>query len=118
MPVALKLLGVKTDTGQMRAQVQFTLSGVYPAGGDIVDLTTLIGQGAGSSYVFVANNPPLYGVAQGSTGDDYNFIPGTQLNNGKLKVNTSSNTELSGAYPARILADVSLFGELVFNSLL
>jgi len=114
MSLALKLLGIEVGLNQTRIQVQITPSGNYATGGDTVDLTALIGVAAGGVPVFAANNAPLYGVAQGSTGDDYDFIPGTQLNNGKLKINTASNTELAaGAYPARISGDAALFAEFV-----
>jgi hypothetical protein len=118
MPVAMILVGIESGLVQTRVQVRFTLSGNYVAGGDTVDLTALVGQAAGGVPVFCANNAPLSGTAQGSTGDDYNFIPGTLLNNGKLKINTASNTELAGgAYPARISGDASLYGEFIFNKL-
>lgn len=116
MALVVKLLGIEVGLNQTRIQVQITPSGNYPTGGDTVDLTPLIGQAAGGVPVFAANNAPLYGVAQGSTGDDFDFIPGTQLNNGKLKINTASNAELgAGAYPARISGDLSIFGEFTFN---
>lgn len=128
MAVALKLLGGQTSvSGQMRIQVQLTLSGNYatflpgppPSGGDTIDFTPLIGQGVGNSpFVFTANNPPIYGVIQGSTGDDYDFVPGPTLKTNLINIDTASNTQLNaGAYPARISGDLYLQGEFVFQSL-
>lgn len=124
MAVSLKILGMSSLPDQTRVQVQLTITGSYatfvpgpPAsGGDTISFTALIGVGAGSS-VFAQNAPPVYGVIQGSTGDDYDFVPGSTLANGILVVNTASNSQLSASgYPARITGDLYLFGEFVFNA--
>jgi hypothetical protein len=127
MAVALTLLGISTGGGQIRIQVQLTLSGVYatflpgppPSGGDTIDFTPLLGVGIGAGpAVFVANDPPESGVIQGSTGDDFDFIPGTTLKNNLMVINTTSNAQLgAGAYPARLTGDLYLQGEFVFDAL-
>ena len=127
MSVALTLLGIQPGANETRVQCKLTFSGAYatfvagpPAsGGDVIDFTPLIGQAAGGVGVFAANNPPLSGQIQGSTGDDYDFIPGPTLATSRVSINTTSNTQLgAGAYPARITGDLYLFGEFIFQSML
>jgi hypothetical protein len=126
MAVTLTLLGIESGLSQVRIQAGITLSGNYatflpgpPAsGGDTIDFTPLLGQATGVA-VFSANEAPEYGVIQGSTGDDYDFVPGTTLKNNILVINTTSNTQLgAGAYPARLLGDLYLQGEFVFDKML
>ena len=53
--------------------------------------------------------------------DAYAFVRAASptLSNGKLKINTASNTELaSGAYPARITGDTNIQFEAIFQKLL
>jgi hypothetical protein len=60
-------------------------------------------------------------VRRGSSGDACAFIRAASptLANGKVKINTASNTELaSGAYPARITSDANIQFEAVFHKLL
>ena len=128
MSVALTLLGQQGPiAGQTRIQCRLTLSGNYatfvsgtpPTGGDTINFTSLIGQAVGSVGVFAQNNPPIYGAIQGSTGDDYDFVPGTNLTNNIVVINTASNTQLAASgYPARISGDLNLYGEFIFQELL
>lgn len=123
MSLVVKLLGIEVGLNQTRIQVQITPSGNYPAGGDTVDLTPLIGQAAGGVPVFAANNAPLNGDVSfsgaGGAGAEFigSFIPGAQLNNGKLKilVTTSGNELGAGAYPATLLNDANIQAEFIFN---
>jgi hypothetical protein len=90
------------------------LPGPPPSGGDTINFTSLVGSGT-QVPVFALNNPPIYGVIQGSTGDDYDFVPGPTLATCLLVINTASNTQLgAGGYPARITGDLYLYGEFVF----
>jgi hypothetical protein len=125
MSVALKLLGIQPGANETRVQVQLTVTGAYatflpgppPSGGDTINFAPLVGVGAGGVGVFAQNNAPLYGVIQGSSGDDYDFIPGSNLTNNIMVINTASNTPLgAGNYPPRITGDLYLYGEFVFQS--
>ena len=126
MAAALTLLGIDVTLSQIRIQVGIVLSGNYatfvagppPSGGDTIDFTPLLGQASGGVDIFIANDAPEYGVIQGSTGDDYTFVPGATLKTNLIAINTASNTQLgAGAYPARILGDLYLQGEFVFDKL-
>ncbi len=89
-----------------------TASGSYSTGGDTLDFTTVASQ-------ISASQVPVQIWIGGSTGDGYAWIKGAALNNQKVKINTTSNTELgSGAYPARITGDASIQFEAVFNKLI
>jgi hypothetical protein len=89
-------------------------SGNYSTGGDTLDFTTVANQ-------IAASQAPLQVWVGGSTGDAYSFIRAAlpTLANGKIKVNTASNTELaSGAYPARFTGDTNVQFETIFNKLI
>jgi hypothetical protein len=91
-----------------------TASGNYAAGGDTLDFTSVASQLASSQA-------PIQVWIGGSTGDAYSFIRAASptLANGKVKLSTASNTELSaGAYPARITGDTNLMFEAVFQKML
>ena len=91
-----------------------TASGSYSSGGDTLDFTSVANQiGAGQA--------PLQVWVGGTTGDTYAFVrtASPTLANGKIKVNTASNTELgAGAYPARITGDTNIQIEAVFSKLI
>ena len=87
-------------------------SGSYSTGGDTLDFTTVASR-------IGASQPPVQVWAGGTTGDNYGWFPGTALNNGKIKISTTSATELAaGAYPARITGDVNIQFEAAFRKLL
>ena len=91
-----------------------TPSGSYATGGDSLDFTSVSAQ-------FGASQAPLQVWIGGSTGDAYAFVRAASptLSNGKMKINTASNTELaSGAYPARITGDTNIQFEAIFQKLL
>jgi hypothetical protein len=91
-----------------------TASGNYSTGGDTLDFTTVAGQ-------IAASQAPLQVWIGGSTGDACAFVRAASptLANGKMKINTASNTELgSGAYPARITGDTNIQFEAIFQKLL
>jgi hypothetical protein len=94
-----------------------TLTGNYPAGGDTVDFTTVVGFNSPNGRIFVPAGPPIAGTgaATGSSGDSFALVPGSALNNSKLIVNTASNTlEGTGAYGAELLADANIQFSMVF----
>lgn len=118
MAVALSILDIDNSGKTTYVTCLATFSGSYTTGGDTVDLTTIIGKGY-LGKVFVAGKSPLYGWAVGTTGDAYAIIPGTTLANGKVKINTASNTELSQAgYPPRITGDANIYFGFAFDQLL
>jgi hypothetical protein len=89
-------------------------SGNYSTGGDTLDFTTVGAQ-------IPASQAPVQVWAGGTTGDSYSFVRAGSptLANGKIKINTTSNTELaSGAYPARITGDTNIQFEAVFSKLI
>lgn len=109
MAVTLSILDVDNSGKTTYVTCLATLSGNYSTGGDTVDLTTIIGKGR-LGRVFQAFNPILYGWGVCSTGASLAIIPGTALNNNKLKINTASNTELAaGAYAAQFTGDTAIF---------
>lgn len=104
-----------TDSGSFILRGYLTASGSYSTGGDTLDLTAL---SLPPGLTLPVSTPPIGGWVQGSTGDSYSFIPGTAMNNSKIKINTASNTELAAsAYPARITGDTNIYVELEFASL-
>jgi hypothetical protein len=112
MPLAISI--TKTDAGTANIYVfgTLTVSGSYSTGGDTLDFSTVASQ-------LAASQAPVKVWIGGSTGDAYAWIPGTALNNQKVKINTASATELAaGAYPARITGDTSVQFEAVFNKLI
>jgi hypothetical protein len=114
--MALAITVTDIDAGSQNVSVFGTLaaSGSYSTGGDTLDLTAISAQ-CGVSLA------PIQVWIGGSSGDAYAFIPAASptLANGKVKVNTASNTELaSGAYPARITGDTNIQFEAIFQKLL
>jgi hypothetical protein len=112
MPLAISI--TNTDTGAANIYVfgMLTASGSYSTGGDTLDFTTVAPQ-------IAATKAPIKVWIGGSTGDAYAWIPGTALNNQKMKISTASATELgAGAYPARITGDTSVQFEAVFSKLI
>ena len=112
MPLAITINDVDAAADNLYVFGTLTASGSYSTGGDTLDFTTVASQIAASAA-------PLKVWVGGSTGDTYAWIPGSALNNQKVKINTASNTELaSGAYPSRVTGDTSIQFEAVFNKLI
>lgn len=119
MPIAITLTQIQEGLDGVELVGTLAFSGNYPAGGDTLDWTTVAGLSTSNGRVFTPSALPLYGAVAGTTGDDYGPIIGTTLANGKVKINTTSNTELgAGAYPARITGDVNIFFSFMFPKLL
>jgi hypothetical protein len=73
-------------------------SGSYITGGDTLDLS--------QQPLVPSAQVPIQATIQGQSGYNYVFIPGSALNNNKVKIYSSGQTELaSGAYPAAIAND-------------
>ena len=114
--MALAITIANIDSGEKNLYVFGTLtpSGNYSTGGDTLDFTTVANQ-------IGASQAPVQVWVGGTTGDSYGFVRAAlpTLANGKIKVNTASNTELaSGAYPGRITGDANIQFEAVFNKLI
>ena len=115
MAVALTVLDIDNSGKTTYLTCKATLSGNYSTGGDTVDLTTVVNKEY-LGKVFVAAKSPLYGWAACSTGASMAIILGTTMANGKLKINTASNTELAaGAYAAQFTGDASIFLGFAFD---
>lgn len=114
MALAITITDVDAGSQNLCVIGTLTASGNYATGGDTLDFTTVAGQiGAGIA--------PLQVWVSGSTGDAFAFVRAGSptLANGKMKINTASNTELaSGAYPARITGDTNIQFEAIFQKLL
>jgi hypothetical protein len=114
MALAITIADIDAGDGNIYVFGTLAASGSYSTGGDTLDFTTVASQ-------IGASQAPVQVWVGGSTGDSYAFIranPAT-LANGKIKINTASNTELgSGAYPARFTGDTNIQFEAVFNKLI
>ena len=100
--LAINITQVQENTDGVEVFGTLTLSGNYPTGGDTIDWTTVIGAATENGRIFTPSKIPYFGQGRGHTGDQYSYVAGTTLNNGKIKINTASNTELgAGGYAAR-----------------
>jgi len=114
MALAISITSIDLGGDNLYVLGVLTPSGSYSTGGDTLDFTTVASQ-IGASQV------PLQVWVGGTTGDSYAFVPAGSptLANGKIKVNTASNTELaSGAYPSRITGDTNIQIEAAFSKLI
>lgn len=116
MPLVLTASLITNDDEAFYVFGLLTPSGSYPTGGDTLSFLNAvlpIGQS------LPVNSPCVSAQIEGTTGDQYGFIRGTTLANGKVKINTASNTELgAGAYAARFTGDLNIQGFFVFAKLL
>ena len=114
MALAIAITDVDAGGHNLCVFGTLTASGSYSTGGDTLDFTTVAGQ-------LSASLAPLQVWVGGSTGDAYSFLRAASptLANGKVKINTASNTELgAGAYPARFTGDANIQFQAIFNKLL
>ena len=119
MAIAITLTQIQEGVDGVEVFGSLVFSGVYPAGGDVIDWTTVAGLSTSNGRIFTPSGVPVYGAIQGTTGDDYGVVLGAALNNGKVKINTTSNAELAGgAYPARITGDANILFSYAFPRLL
>ncbi|SRR6266404_2889863 len=100
MPIALAVTGIGHGNNQFQITVGLTFTGNYPTGGDTVDLTSIIGA-SDDVGVAVFSALPIYVDPALGGGFGGEFIPGSGLNNCKLKVFSAPGTELAaGGYAA------------------
>jgi len=114
MALAINITDIDSGAGNLYVFGTLTPSGSYSTGGDTLDFTTVASQ-------IGASQAPTQVWVGGTTGDTYGFVRAGSptLANGKIKINTASNTELaSGAYPSRITSDANIQIEAVFNKLI
>jgi hypothetical protein len=114
MALAITISDVDAGGQNLCVLGTLTASGSYSTGGDTLDFSTVAGQ-------LAASLAPVQIWIGGSSGDAYAFIRAASptLANGKVKINTASNTELgAGAYPARITGDANIQFEATFQKLL
>ena len=114
MALAINITNIDTGKSDFYIFGTLAVSGSYASGGDTLDFTTVANQ-------IGASQAPLQVWVSGTTGDNYAFVRAASptLANGKIKINTASNTELAaGAYPARFTGDTNIQIEAVFSKLL
>jgi hypothetical protein len=114
MALAINITSIDSGEDNLYIFGLLTASGSYATGGDTLDFTTVASQ-------IGASQAPVQVWVGGSTGDNYGFVRAGSptLANGKIKINTASNTELAaGAYPGRITGDANLQIEAVFSKLI
>jgi hypothetical protein len=96
---------VSTDATGQKDYVfgQLVFSGTYPTGGEPFDATQF----------FQDKSAPKIAIEMsfaGANGYSYGFVPGATPATAKIKISTSSATELgAGAYPAGITGDTVYF---------
>lgn len=114
MALAINITNIDSGDNDLYIFGTLSASGSYASGGDTLDFTTVANQ-------IGASQAPVQVWVGGTTGDNYGFVRAAAptLANGKIKINTASNTELAaGAYPARITGDTNLQIEAVFSKLI
>jgi hypothetical protein len=114
MALAINITSIDSGEDQLYVFGTLAASGNYATGGDTLDFTT-VGNQIGASQA------PVQVWVGGTTGDNYALVRAASptLANGKIKINTASNTELAaGAYPSRITGDTNIQFEAVRISFL
>ena len=109
MALAFTLVDTWDDGQRIHVAGTVVASGNYSTGGDTLDLSEF--------PLIAATRPPVQGTAwmSGLVGYDYVFIPGSAMNNSKVKVfaqgaSAGAFPELAaGAYPGAITGDVITF---------
>lgn len=120
MAIALKHKSMAHAHRQMRRIILGTLSGNYAAGGQVTDLTTASNPLGIDGAKQMANRLPesveVVNMPQGFLG---NWIPGTNLTDGKLQITQiSTGAELvAGAYPAGLTGADGIILEVVTKTL-
>lgn len=96
MALAISITSIDSGDNDLYIFGTLTPSGSYSSGGDALDFTTVANQ-------IGASQAPLQVWVGGTTGDAYAFVRAASptLANGKLKVNTASNTELGAGSAGR-----------------
>jgi len=101
----------KVAPGFVRVNLRLTFSGNYATGGDTLDLTnggvnsTVPVESGGIFSVEVIGNGPASSIS--CLGGIYQYVPGTTLANGLLKVFHNAGAEYTaGAYGTDVTTDV------------
>ena len=96
MALAINITNIDSGENDLYIFGTLTPSGSYSTGGDTLDFTTVANQ-------IGASQAPAQVWVGGTTGDNYAFVRAASptLANGKIKVNTASNTELGGGRLSR-----------------
>ena len=107
MALALTVQKVTMDLRDKELSISAVASGNYTAGGDTVNLTSLLNpKNFSNALAGYPGKIEDFSIEQMPAGYGGELIPGTTLANWKLKIFTTSNTELgAGAYPAAITGD-------------
>ena len=117
MALAFTLVDTWDDGQRIHVAGTIAASGSYSTGGDTLDLSQF--------PLIAATQPPVQGTAwmDGLAGYDYVFIPGSAMNNGKVKIFAEGSSagafpELAASsYPGAITGDtVTFYG--IFKKLL
>jgi len=117
MALTFSLVDTWDDGKRVHVSGTAAASGSYSTGGDTLDLSQF--------PIVAATQPPIQGAAwmDGVSGYDYVFIPGSAMNNGKVKIfqqgaSAGAFPELAaGAYPSAISSDtITLYA--IFKKLL
>jgi hypothetical protein len=116
--VTINVAQIQENTDGAEIFGTLTLSGAYATGGDVIDWTTVAGVSTENGRTFTPSKVPYAVQIDGTTGDTYGYVASPNLNGGKVKINTASNTELgAGAYNARFTGDVNIFFDAAFPKL-
>jgi hypothetical protein len=117
MALAFTLVDTWDDGKRVHVAGTVAPSGSYSTGGDTLDLSQF--------PLIAATQPPVQGTAwmDGLAGYDYVFIPGSAMNNNKVKIfaqgaSAGAFPELAaGSYPGAITGDtITFYG--IFKKLL
>jgi hypothetical protein len=117
MALTFSLVDTWDDGQRIHLAGTATASGNYSTGGDTLDLSQF--------PLVAATQPPVQGTAwmDGLSGYDYVFVPGSAMNNGKVKIFQQGSSagafpELAaGSYPSAITGDtITFYG--IFRKLL
>jgi len=109
MALAFTLVDTWDDGQRIHVAGTVVASGSYSTGGDTLDLSQF--------PLIAATRPPIQGTAwmDGLAGYDYVFVPGSAMNNSKVKIfaqgaSAGAFPELAaGAYPGAITGDSITF---------
>lgn len=116
MPLAITVIAIELGEDFDTISGTLTASGAYVTGGDTLDWTTVAGAQVGTRIFMPAALPGPVFIGS-SDGYGMGYVAGTTLANGKVKMTSSSNTEISAsAYPSGISGDTNIYFTAKFPS--
>ena len=119
MPIAITLTQIQENNDSVSIIGTLAFSGAYTTGGDTLDFTTIAGNATSNGRIFTPAGLPVSCQINGSAGYSFGFVAGTALNNSKVKVLSSSATEVSAStYSTNISGDTNIYIEAQFPKLL